>query len=197
MRVSILIIATCLTLQIFAADENNSTISTPSISSDQPGQHGDLASSDASEKQEETMEEITVTGQKQIFSLRKQKIQAEDRAFGLYNELNSDDMYDIRCMMEAPIGSNIKRRMCLPNFYRRATADNALEFLGLIGGYSNYSVPSLSAKNVFAHHNPILQKKVRELAMKSPELLDALRKNYELGEELKKTRNAYHGFNNK
>ena len=193
-KVYILIAATLLTLQVTAADENNSTISTPSISSDQPGQRGGLARGDASEKQEETMEEITITGQKQIFSLRKQIILAEDRAFKLYNELNDDDTYDIHCTMEAPIGSNLKRRICVPNFYWRATADNASEFLGLIGGYSNYSAPSPSAKSVFAYQYPILKDKVRELAKKSPELLDALRKNFELNEELKKTRNEYHGF---
>lgn len=160
----------CMTPQIMAADGGLSGQETPAI------------------------EEITVIGQKQIFDLRGRIIQSEDRAFGIFNELNDDDDYDIHCKAEAPTGSHIKRRMCLPNFFRRATADNALEFLGLIGGWSNYSVPSPSARSVFEYYNPILQKKVRELAMKNPELYDALRENYELNEELKKTRNAYHSL---
>lgn len=193
-KVCSLITIFCFTLQVIAADKKNSITSSQDVPSDQPSQLGAPGSDGIPEQQEETVEEITIIGQKQIFDIRKKILKAEDRVFGLFNELNEDDEYDIQCKVEAPIGSNIKRRMCLPNFYHRATADNASEFINLIYGYSNFSTPSSPARLVFAIRNEVLQKKLRELARKNPELLDALRENYELNEELEKTRNSYHGL---
>jgi hypothetical protein len=38
--------------------------------------------------------------------------EAEETLYDVYNSLNSDDDYDIRCYKEAPTGSKIKRRVC-------------------------------------------------------------------------------------
>jgi len=191
MRACILIIAACLSHSVTAADENDSTIAIENARPELELQESKPSIGDMSVQQEEPIEEITVTGQRIILSLRKQIIEAEDHAFEIFNELNDDDLYDITCRSVKRYNSNIKKRVCLPNYYHRATADNASEYLGLIGLYID-SVPSPSVKNVTAYQHPIFKKKVQKLATENPELLDALRVNFELNEELNKKRNAYH-----
>lgn len=175
---SILFIAACLTLQVYAAE---------TVSQDQPAD-------EVPAQQEQEMEEITVIGQKLISTLRQQIYRAEDNAFEIFNTLNDDDEYDVHCEMVARTGTLIRKRMCLPNFYHRATADNSAELLGLITNYSNNSIPSQTAKNVLAYKFPIFKDKVKVLAKKNPELLGAMQDLFELTEELKNTRDIYHGI---
>ena len=193
MRIGSLIIAASLALQVTAAGEKNSTSSSEDVLSDQTMQPDNPVNGDVSKNQGETIEEITIMGQQIIFNLRERIIQAEDSAFEIFNALNDDDMYDVQCRMVANTGTLIKKRVCLPNFYHTATADEASEHLGLIGEYSTYSAPSPSARNVFAYRFPIFKAKVKQVAKENPELLYALKDLFELTEELKKKRNAYHG----
>ena len=74
--------------------------------------------------------------------------------------------------MEAPTGSLIKRRSCLPNFYDKATADKAQEYLGFTG-VTSYAAVTPSVGNVVALKLPIYKSKVKKPASKNPELLDA------------------------
>ena len=67
-------------------------------------------------------EEILVVGQS-LAELRKQLILAQDAVFAKFNEINSDDDFDIICREEAPTGSRIRKRVCLPNFWRDAQAE--------------------------------------------------------------------------
>ena len=143
--------------------------------------------------QSEPIEEITVIGQQIILDLRLQIIEAEDRAFDIFNALNDDNLYDVVCTKVARTGTLIKKRECLPNFYHRATAENAQEFLGYVGDYSNYSGPTQSSQNMFAQRFPVFKAKVKELAMQNPELMSALEDLIELSEELKQKRDSYHG----
>ena len=197
MKIGIFIITVCLSLHIIAADNNEAMTSPDDVLPVEPRLQGYPISDDESEEQEETIEEITVIGQQQIFTLQQQIIQAEDRAFDIFNELNDDDMYDIHCRMEARTGTLLKKRMCRPNFYHRATADNASEYLALIGEYSNYGGPSPSTRNVFTYRFPIFKDKVKELAKENPELLDAMQEIFALTEELQNSRDTYHGMDDK
>ena len=61
----------------------------------------------------EQIEEIVVRGYKSLISLKREMYDAEDAVHELYNSLNSDDDYDIRCYKEAPTGSKLKRRVCM------------------------------------------------------------------------------------
>lgn len=193
-RILVLIAAACLTLQVTADDGNDPTTAKEIISPGQSLPQVEPMVGDASENQEEAIEEITVIGQKLISSLRVQIIKAEDHAFEIFNTLNDDDEYDVHCRMEARTGTLLKKRMCLPNFYHKATADEAIVHLGYIG-VLNYTPAVPSARNVFAVKYPIFKSKVKKLALEHPELLDAVQELFELNEELKSVRNTYHGFN--
>ena len=182
MKVFIIFAITGLALPVAAADEN------------QPSPLTGTTATDQSVQQEEVMEEVTVIGQKQIFTLRKQIIQAEDHAFEIFNILNDDDDYDIHCEMVARTGTLIRKRMCLPNFYRQATAAEAQEFLGYVG-VTTYIPVVPSTQNVVAYKFPIFKAKVKKLALENPNMLDALKKLIELNQELKETRDIYHHGN--
>lgn len=178
-KIFILITIASLAVPVLAADEGQPAKSTETTATAQPVQ------------QEEVMEEVTVIGQKQIFTLRKQIIQAEDHAFEIFNILNNDDQYDVHCRMVARTGTRIRKRMCMPNFYYDATAAEAQEFLGMVG-VTNYTEVAPSARNVFAYKFPIFKSKVKKLAMENSNMLDALKKLIELNQELKETRDIYH-----
>jgi len=194
-RILFLLTTACLALQV-TADDVPTTSKEDNLST-QPAQQLEPIVGDASRNQEETIEEITVIGQKYISTLRIQIIKAEDHAYDIFNALNDDDDYDVHCRMEARIGTLIKKRVCLPNFYDKATADDAQVYLGLIGGSTNYIPAAPSASSVFALKFPIFKSKVKKLALENPELLDAVRELFEINEELRRVRNAYHGTREK
>lgn len=182
MKVFIIFAITGLALPVAAADDNQPANSTGATATDQAVQQKDV------------MEEVTVIGQKQIFTLRKQIIQAEDHAFEIFNILNDDDEYDIHCEMVARTGTRIRKRMCLPNFYREATAAEAQEFLGYVG-VTTYIPVAPSLQNVIAYKFPIFKSKVKKMALENPNMFDALKKLIELNQELKETRDVYYHGN--
>ena len=61
-------------------------------------------------------DEIVVASQKSTAALRRDLDQAEDDFYSLYNELNDDNEYDIRCRREAPTGVRKKTKVCRPLF---------------------------------------------------------------------------------
>ena len=68
-------------------------------------------------------DEIIVHG-KALENLRVRVERAEDDVYTRFNEINSDDSYDIHCYDRMQRGSHIKKRVCLSNGAR--TADVAI-----------------------------------------------------------------------
>jgi hypothetical protein len=66
-------------------------------------------------------DEIIVYGS--IPELRRQLRHTRDAMFLRFNEINSDDRFDIHCYSEAPIGTRIKREHCLSNSWREQDAN--------------------------------------------------------------------------
>ena len=192
MKTIILITFAGMALQIRAADENQPAAAAPGTTVQQDAAKTD----DAAVDQQEPMEEITVIGQKQIMGLRQQIFRAEDHAFEIFNALNDDNDYDVHCRMVANTGTRIERRTCMPNFYHDATANEAQQFLAYMG-VINYAAAVPSARNVFAQKFPIFKEKVKKAAKENPEMLAALKKLFELNEELVRERNTYHGLTDK
>lgn len=195
-RIIFLLVPACLSLHVTAGDDNHPVSSTNDHSSARPWQPVKPVAVDALENQDQAMEEITVIGQRYISSLRVQIIQAEDRAYDIFNRLNEDDDYDVHCHMVAPTGTLIRKRLCLPNFYHKATADEAQMFLSFIGA-TNYSPAVPSVANIFSAKFPVFKSKVKKIASKNPDFLNALQDLYELNQELKRARDVYHGVNDK
>ena len=64
------------------------------------------------EESSEPIEEIVVHGHKSIIDLKHEMYEAQEAVYDIFNALNSDDDYDIRCYEEVPTGSKIPRRVC-------------------------------------------------------------------------------------
>lgn len=65
------------------------------------------------------VEEVIVPGRAPE-NLRLEIERLEGTVYDRFNALNSDDEFDIHCLMRAPTGSNIPVRTCVPNFVARA-----------------------------------------------------------------------------
>ena len=134
----------------------------------------------------ETIEEVTVIGQRTLTSIRMQIDRASERIFELYNELNTDDLYDIHCRSAAPTGSHITRKVCSPVYFELAEADATQVSLG--GG-----VGTGLFYGRLAQHNPIMEQKWKDVVNNNPEIVEAIVEHFELTEELKESRKAYFG----
>jgi len=120
------------------------------------------------EKTESDMiDEVTVLGPRSLALMRKELIAAEDNVFAIFNDLNTDDDYDIICKKETRIGSQILYRVCKARMYRDRKSEAAEEF------YEDTAAPTvrLNAEK----HSEILREKMRALAMENPQLVDALK----------------------
>ena len=51
-------------------------------------------------------------------------VDEENKIFSMFNELNSDDDFDILCDNIAPTGSHIRQRVCEPRFVKRNASSN-------------------------------------------------------------------------
>jgi hypothetical protein len=119
--------------------------------------------------------EVQVLG-KRLYQMRQDIIKAEDRFYAKFNELNTDDDFDIHCTMEAPTGTRLKQRACRVQFYEKAQADEARAFLT-----GDYAPP---ADLVVLQRHAEYEQKALALLKAHPELLklarerDALEKKY-------------------
>jgi hypothetical protein len=122
----------------------------------------------AAEPESAPTEEIVVTGQQSLLSLRNELLQAEEAFFDRYNLLNDDDRYDIICTSDRPTGSRIPVRQCKARIIRdaemQATQDQLL--LGTPGA----SIPG----RVTSKHYRILEEKLKAFATSDAQLKEAL-----------------------
>jgi len=73
----------------------------------------------------ETIEEITVYGDRSMSALRRQVYKAEANFFDVFSSLNQDDEYDVRCYYEVPSFTHIRHHVCRANFIIDATSAEA------------------------------------------------------------------------
>ena len=114
----------------------------------------------------EPPEEIVVYG-KAVAALRNERYRVEERVFAIFNSLNSDDEYDIHCGYRAAANSLlIRERVCEANFVKDAASAEALAFM--------MRRPSVPAWAMLRRKNKLLLEEMKTLAVKHPELMEAL-----------------------
>lgn len=114
----------------------------------------------------EVSESIVVASQKSSRELRRDLWRAEKEFYSIYNKLNDDSLYDVRCTREAPTGSVIKVQMCRPKFLDKALREGKVK-----RGTNLDSNPELAGKfstfrenlETLAAENPDLQAAAAEL----------------------------------
>jgi len=125
------------------------------------------------------LEEVEVIGKK-LSKLRQEVIEAEERYYALYNELNTNDDYDVHCVLEAHIGTRIKSRVCKAVYVAKAQEDEAQAFLqGRV--VAPASLVALTRQDDF-------RKSAIAVIKANPKLFDLLRERNELEQKYERVR---------
>lgn len=85
--------------------------------------------------------EVVVNPTASISNLRNLFVHIEDDFFSKFNELNTDDEYDVHCYKFVPTGSHIPKRVCEPVFFMATREENAAEYAFNLGGCNTCRKP--------------------------------------------------------
>ena len=126
---------------------------------------------------EYTLPEVLVRGDNSMHALRKEVIRAEELKFEVFNNLNSTDDFDITCEWRAPTGTRIKYWRCDVEYMRKAR-EEALDTMMALDGAIYISEHQLAVQN--AHKTRALNREMKALAARNPELAVAMINAHEL-----------------
>jgi hypothetical protein len=118
------------------------------------------------------VEEVIVIGLRPITSIRHEIANTEDLIYETFNELNDDDAFDIICTNEAPIGSQIRRRVCRSRFMVESETAAFMDFLD-----TGYGEVSLSRQRLVIKRQSEI---MAGLANKNPDFLQLLKRRWAL-----------------
>jgi len=118
----------------------------------------------------QVLDEVVVTGDRDSLSAARAAIvDAEERFYDRWNELNEDDVFDIRCRTYIPTGSRFPVRVCTPRFVEEGRQAEAVRLMssggGSVGAGFDPSSPALMGQ---------LKKRTLDMVRKDPELMRAL-----------------------
>ena len=135
-----------------------------------------------------TIEEITVTAKRSLYSLRSQIRRAERNLFSTYNEYNLEEDFDVSCRRAELYESTSRAIRCWPKFFEDAVAEDAQTVLlsslsgaSILsslstGSYISYSVSTpvavLRARN--RHKFEMLKNNIVAVANAHPEVYESL-----------------------
>jgi hypothetical protein len=77
---------------------------------------------------DELLDEVEVRGTR-LWELRAAVIEAENRLFARYNDLNRDDDFDVSCHTDAPTGTRFLRRYCWTRLREREEQNDAAAYV--------------------------------------------------------------------
>ncbi len=79
---------------------------------------------DAEQIGEKAIEEIVVREPRPIFRIRAEIRRTDEEMFAVFNSLNDDSDYDVRCKWETTHISRLKRHVCKPSYKRQIDTNN-------------------------------------------------------------------------
>jgi hypothetical protein len=135
------------------------------------GAHAADAADAAAETQTPVDEEVIVHGQSRAM-LRFQIQQAEQAVFDRFNEINSNDEFDIHCRREQLTGSHIPRRVCQANFWRDAQATAGEETARGLQGGASFDAQQFLGEATYKRR--LLEKEIKRLATEDDDFMHAL-----------------------
>jgi len=74
---------------------------------------------------DQATEDIVVVGKKSMSKLRREVYESEEDFYALYNKLNDDGEYDVRCWYETATGTRVKNHVCRAKFVTNAYSSRA------------------------------------------------------------------------
>ncbi len=111
-------------------------------------------------------DEIIVLGR--IDELRRQLLRAEDAVYERFNEIESDDRFDIHCRMESRIDTHIPARICVSNSWREQDSNYGKALLGEWRGEPGSIPQQYAAEQLRMQH--LLKEEMRRLAAEDEQL---------------------------
>ena len=135
------------------------------------------------------IEEIQVLGTRTLYSIRMEIVDEENKIFSMFNELNSDDRFDILCDKIAPTGSHIQQRICEPRFVTETRAQMTQDYVRGIG----MLVESSAVMAETAIEREEIAREHLRIAAEYPEYLEMLTALTNLRATLKSRRDAQWG----
>ena len=119
----------------------------------------------------QTVEEIIVRG-RSYGELRAQIRLREEVVFERFNDINSDDAFDIHCTMDPAYGSRILERRCLSNSWRQSEANFGSAWQSQVTGLSGPAPGEYRAEQ--QRMQGLLKEEMRRLAYEDAELGEAV-----------------------
>jgi hypothetical protein len=124
----------------------------------------------------EAVEEITVYGEKTVPAIKAQIFRADQRLYGIWNELNDDREFDVHCRLEGVYASRRKERVCLPAF-EQGVLEESWDDLSTWTGAGR---PEAEIRR----KRQIMQRKMIEIAEQNPDLAAAIIERAKLQRDL-------------
>jgi hypothetical protein len=128
------------------------------------------------EESSEPIEEIVVRGYKTLIVLQHEMYEAEEALYDIFNSLNSNDDFDIRCYKEAATGSKLKTRVCKTQKLGKILAEQTQ---AMMRG-EPYVFPAAEIREM----NERMLAEMTEMASERPEYFNALVKYTETRQTL-------------
>jgi hypothetical protein len=125
----------------------------------------------------EYSDEIIVRGTR-LWELRAAVVEAENRFYTRYNDLNKVDDFDIECTVEAPTGTHIKKRSCVTKLQQNLRAEYARDYVYMLQLQSDdlpASLPNLEPNSVMLARYDEYKQNVLYLLKMNPELRQLVR----------------------
>ena len=119
----------------------------------------------AQEQNSGASEEDARIAQLSLSELRREVYQAEEDYYDIYNKLNDDRDYELRCFYENPTGTRVKNHVCRARFVTRAYERHAARNRSDLSRIANQD-----ADPAFAEKTAIFQAKMETLVNENAEL---------------------------
>jgi len=147
-----------------------------------------LAATPSSQKAD--LDEVTVNGERvKLEAMRKELVQLEDKFYDRYNELNTNDDFDIHCIEEARTGTRFIKRSCRAVYQERAFAEEGQAAFKILQRFREKGPqiadggPPVPATLIVQRRLPEYKKNLEDVARKDPELTRLLEERGKLIEK--------------
>lgn len=127
------------------------------------------AGQDEKDSSDAAIDDIVVVGKKSLSEMRKDVFEAEEDFYAVYNKLNDDPDYDVRCFYEQATGTHIKNHVCRARFVTKAFSSHAARNRNDMSRVANQD-----ANPVLAEKTAKYQEKLESLIASDEELQAAL-----------------------
>ena len=149
----------------------------------------------------EMPDEVIVRGRR-LTELRADIQMARERAYGIFNDINSNDEFDIHCSDERKYHSRTTQRVCRARFETRISADAGQEYLSALrwscrdphglhdcmfdgGGASAVAISAAQGVQSDApRKSDLMNEEIQRLARENPRFAQAILDYYEASRQL-------------